>query len=180
LNITGSKSFTMEGGLLKYGNEGLDYYFIIVNGTGGASLFLLGVEIIFVSPMNSTVFILGGKVALEDVKINNQLDTNWVSPLVLSHSSISSVTVNLHSCTITNSTYKNADSSYARSAVVYFINQTTANKSISLNISSCLCGNNTFNLSITNWGGGFNLYCIYNSYSRILIFFFFFLIIFFF
>jgi hypothetical protein len=79
---------------------------MIVSGTG-ASLCLSGVEIEFVSAMNSTVFILGGgKVILEDVKINNQSNTNWVSPLVLSHSSISGVTVHLHSCTITNSNYK--------------------------------------------------------------------------
>jgi hypothetical protein len=45
LNITGSKTFTMERGILKYGNGGLNYCFMIVNGTGGASLYLSGVEI---------------------------------------------------------------------------------------------------------------------------------------
>jgi hypothetical protein len=156
----------IEGGILKYGNTSLktrtNYYFYDLNGTGGASLSISGVEIEFVSAMNSTVFILGGKVTLEDVKISNQLNTNWVSPLVLSHSNISSVTVNLHSCTITNSKYKNAKSSYDRSAVVYFINQ-TATQSIALNMSSCLCLNNTFNLSCTDsMGGGV---CLFHSYS---------------
>jgi hypothetical protein len=130
LNITGSKLFTIEGGTLKYGSSflllGLNYHFMIVSGTGGASLYFSGMQIEFVSAMNSTVLILGGKVTLEDVKINNQLDTTWVSPLVFSHSNTSSVTVHLHSCTITNSNYKNANSSLARSAVVYFIYQTTA------------------------------------------------------
>jgi uncharacterized membrane protein YdcZ (DUF606 family) len=60
------------------------------------------------------VFILRGKVILEDVKINNQLNTNWVSPLMFSHSNISSATVNLHLYTITNSNYKNSNSSYPR------------------------------------------------------------------
>jgi hypothetical protein len=148
---------------LKYGNGGLDYYFIIVDGTGGASLCLLGVEIEFVSAMNSTVLILGGEVTLKDVKINNQLDTNWVSPLVFSHSNTSSVTVNLHSCTITNSNYKNADLLRDRSAVVYFINKTTATQSITLNISFCLCLNNTFNSSYDIWGGGYSLFYCYNE-----------------
>jgi hypothetical protein len=147
----------MKGGILKYGNTSLqtpiNYHFMIVNGTGGASLNLSGVEIEFVSAMNSTVLILGGKVVLENVKINNQLDTNWVSPLVFSHSNTSSVTVDLHSCTITNSNYKNANSSYDRSAVVYFINQTTATKSITLNMSFCLFWNDTFNLTSSGWGG---------------------------
>jgi hypothetical protein len=166
LNITGSKIFAIQGGILKYGNGGLKYYFMIVNGTGGASLCLSGVDIEFVSVMNSTVFILGGKVVLEDVKINNQLDTTWVSPLVFSHSRTSSVTVDLHSCTITNSKYKNADSSYDRSAAVYFINQATATQPITLNMSFCLCLNNTFNLSYgRNWGGGVSFFYSYSESS---------------
>jgi hypothetical protein len=77
--------------------------------------------------MNTTLFILGGKVTLEEVKIKQPIiDTNWVSPLVYSHSNTSSVTVKLHSCTITNSNYKNSDSFYDRSAVVYFVDQDTA------------------------------------------------------
>jgi hypothetical protein len=169
LNITDSKLFTIEGGILKYGSLfgvfKLDYYFMIVNGTGGASLRLLGVMIEFVSAMNSTVFILGGKVTLKDVTINNQLNTNWVSPLVFSESSISSVIIDLHSCTITNSGYKNANSSLPRSAVVYFTNRTTATQSIVLNMSFCLCLNNTFNLSITNLGGGVSVFRSYNESS---------------
>jgi hypothetical protein len=69
----------IRGGILKYGSTSLgtpiNYYFMIVNGTEGTSLCLLGVEIEFVSAMNSMVLILGRKVILEDVKINNQLDT---------------------------------------------------------------------------------------------------------
>jgi hypothetical protein len=168
LNITDSKSFTMQGGILKYGNPllirfiALNSFFMIVNGTGGASLCLSGVEIEFVSAMNSTVFILGGKVTLEDVKINSQSDTNWVSPLVLSHSSTSSVAVDLHSCTITNSNYINAKASLIRSAVVYFISEkTTTTQSITLNMSFCLSQNNTFNLNNTANGGGVNFFCSY-------------------
>jgi hypothetical protein len=171
LNITGSKLFTIQGGILKYGNMNLNYYFIIVNSTcGSASLCLLGVEIEFVSAMNSTVFILGGKISLEDVKINNQLDTNWVSPLVFSYSKISSVTVNLHSCTITNSKYKNADSFFNRSAVVYFISFTNATHPIIFNMSFCLCLNNTFSISNVSWGGGFSLLYSKSTSSSMLFF----------
>jgi hypothetical protein len=151
---------------------GLNHYFVIVNGTGGALFCLSGVEIEFVSAMNSTVFILGGKVTLEGVKINNQPDTNWVSPLVFSHSNISSVTVNLHLCTITNSTYKNVNSSYSRCAIVHFINQNTAIQPITFNMSFCLCLNNTFNLSyIGGNGGGFSFFVSYNKSSIMWVFF---------
>jgi hypothetical protein len=95
---------------------------MIVSGTAGPSSYFSGVQIEFVSAMNSTVLILGGEVTLEDVKINNQLDTTWVSPLMFSHSNTSSVTVNLHSCTITNSNYKNANFFYVRFVIIYFIN----------------------------------------------------------
>jgi hypothetical protein len=163
LNITGSKSFTIQGGILKYGNTSLEtpinYYFMIVNGTGGASLCLSSVEIEFVSEMNSTVFILGGKVTLEDVKINNQLDTNWVSPLVFSDSNTSSVTVNLHSCTITNS-YCNSVRS-----VFYFIRETISFQSITLNMSFCSCLNNTFNLVSETRNNGVGLFCSYSKSS---------------
>jgi hypothetical protein len=67
-----------------------------VNGTEGESLCLLDVEIEVVSGMNKMLFILRGKVTLEGVKINNQLNTNWVSPLIFTHNNISSVIVNLH------------------------------------------------------------------------------------
>jgi hypothetical protein len=127
LNITDSKIFTVQGGIVKYGIGSLEtfwnYYFIIVNGTRGASLCLSGVEIEFANKMNSMVCILGWEVTLEDVKINNQLD---ISSLVFSYSNTSSVTVNFHSCTITNSNYKNANSTNDKSAVVYFISQNTA------------------------------------------------------
>jgi hypothetical protein len=169
LNITGSKSFTIKKGILKYGNTSLSkpikYHFMIVSGTGGALLCLSGVEIEFVSPMNSTVLILGGKVILEDVMIKNQLDTTWVSPLVFSHSNTSSVTVNLQSCTFTDSSYEDAEHFLARSPVLYFINETTATQSITLNMSFCLFRNNTFDLVFTTNGGGVSFFYSYNKSS---------------
>jgi hypothetical protein len=132
---------------------------MIVNGTGGASLCFSGVEIEFVSAMNSAVFILGGKVTLEGVKIDNQLGRNWVSSLVYSHSNTSTVTVNLHSCTITNSNYS-AYLSDGRSAVVYFANKSTPTQSVALNMTFCLCRNSTFDLiyPYNEWGGGFGYF----------------------
>jgi hypothetical protein len=142
-----------------------------VNGTGGASLYISDVELEFVSAMNSMVFILGGMVTLEYVKMNEQ-NMMWVSPLVLSDSSTSSVIVNLHSCTFTNCKYKNADSSIPKSAVVYFVNQTTAIYSITLNMSFCFCYNNTFNLNNVNvyTGGGFSYFPSNNPFSSMFFF----------
>jgi hypothetical protein len=173
MNITGSKSFAIQGGILKYGSLfrlfTIDYYFAIVNGSEDGSLCLSGVEIEFVSKMNSMVFILGGKVTLENVRINNQQGVMWVSPLVLAWSNTSVVTVNLDSCSITNSIYKSTDLS--GSAVVYF--NTSYTKPISLNVSSCLCYNNTFNLVGDGWGG-FSSFSTYDASSSIFSFVFFF------
>jgi hypothetical protein len=165
----------MEGGILKCGNiflaNFLNYYFIIVNGTGGASLYVSGVELEFVSAMNSVVYILGGMVTLKYVKLNKQ-NMFWVSPLVSSDSSTSSVIVNLHSCTITNCKYQNAVSSIAKSAVVYFINRTNGIYSITLNMSSCLCQNNIFHLGyVDDWGGGFGLFYSWDVFSSMSFFF---------
>jgi hypothetical protein len=140
----------------------INYHFMIVNGTGGASLCLWGVEIEFVSAMNSAVFILGGKVTLEDVKINNQSDTNWVFPLVLSYNIISSVTVNLHSCTITNSNYKDAN---YRLSPFEMIDGYIATQSLTLNMSFCSCLNNTFNLTSSGFGGVGDFYSSNESSS---------------
>jgi hypothetical protein len=146
-----------------------------VNGTEDPSLCISGVEIEFVSGMNSMVFILGGKVILESVKLNNQTE-RWVSPLVFVDSNTSNVVVNLHSCTITNCIYKNANSSSPKSAVVYFIPENTTTYTVILNISFCFCYNNTFNLSniSSDTGGGFCLFCSYSTLSSMFFFFFFF------
>jgi hypothetical protein len=139
---------------------------MIVDGTGGASLYLSGVEIEFVSVMNSTVLILGGKVILEDVKINNQLDSMWVAPLVFSYAITSSVTINLYSCTIVNSTYQNSDFDIDRSAVVFFVTSVLFTYSVTLNISFCLCMDTPFNLSSSlAYGGGFAFFCSKNITS---------------
>jgi hypothetical protein len=167
LNIINSKIFTIQGGILKYGNGNLNYYFIIVR---DGSLCLSHMKIEFVSAMNSMVFILGGKVILENMEVNNQLDTTWVSPLVLSHSNTSSVTINLYSCTIINSMFENANPSYIKSAIIYFINETSATQSIIFNISFCLCLNNTFNLNNYSSCGGFSFLCSYNTYSSMFFF----------
>jgi hypothetical protein len=139
-------------------------YFMIVNGTEGASLCLSGVEIEFVNPMSSMVFILGGKVIFKNVKINNQL--NWESELVYSHSSTSSVTVELHSCTITNSNYSKYNN---RTSIIHFSDLTTATQSITLNISFCLCLNNSFNY-FSDYGGGFGLFYSNNASSGMFFF----------
>jgi hypothetical protein len=143
---------------------------MIVNGAGGASLCFWGLEIEFVSEMNSTVFILGGKVTFESVKINNQLNSMWVCPLVLSETANSDVSIDFRSCTISNSIYKSLhpSTSYPRSAVVYFLNQS---QPITLNISLCLFCNNTFNLtSVKNYGGGFSFFYSISTSSSMFFF----------
>jgi hypothetical protein len=159
----------MKGGILKYGIESSEIFlkfFMIVNGTEGPSLCLSGVEMEFVSKMNSTVLILGGEVTLDNVKVNNQPNTLWISPFVLSQSSTFSVTVNVHSCTITNSMY-GFFGSFIRSAVVHFL---ASSEPITFNMSHCLIQNDSFNINGGN--GGLSLFHSYNTSSGMIFFFF--------
>jgi hypothetical protein len=151
-----------------------DHYFMIVNGTGGASLHISHVEIEFVSAMNSLTYVLGGKVILEGVNINNQPETMWVSPLVDVFHNISSAAVEIHSCAFTNNKYINANISHSKSLIVYFNNQSNATLPISLNISLCVCHNTTFNLSRLTRGGGIGHFHSRDPHSSFSFFFFFF------
>jgi hypothetical protein len=112
--------------------------------------------------MNSTVFILGGILTLENVKINNQSNSMWASPLVLTDANVSDIIVNLHSCIITNSIYENVKDHYM-SAVVYFNREHECKSLEALNISLCLCYNNSFNSLISLDDGGF---CYFNNNSN--------------
>jgi hypothetical protein len=137
-----------------------------VNGTGGASLSLFNVEIEFVSAMNSFIYILGGKVILENVKVDNQSDVMWNYPLVDVYQSISAVSVEIYSCTITNSMYKHLSSLY-KSAIVFFSNSSLLTRSINLNISLFSFYNNSFDLNGSSnfWGGGVSYFICDNSSS---------------
>jgi hypothetical protein len=155
LNITDSKTFSIEGGILKYGNTSLanriSYYFIILEGSGDASLYLLDVEIEFVSVMSNIILISGGNVILEDIKINNQPNTMWVYALVCCDETTSDVTIYLHSCNITNSYYKSFYFSYRESAVIFLRTSSEFQKSI--NMSHCLFHNNSFHVGYQGNGG---------------------------
>jgi hypothetical protein len=184
LNITSSKSFVMKGGILKYGftPSNSDYYFMWVSGVDGPWLNIWSVEIQFVSLMNSFIYVEGGIVVLEDVKVNDQLDMMWTYPLVDVCQNVSDVIVELHSCSFTNNKYQFGGlvEPY-KSAVVYFVSAnygTDATKQITLNMSFCFFDNNTFNLSFAgnmyNHGGVGHIYSRNSSSSFFFSFSFFF------
>jgi hypothetical protein len=164
LNITESKSFTIEKGILLYGDTSLltptDYYFVIVNGTRIALLSISNVEIKFVSQMNSLIYVLGGGVILKDVKMESQTDSMWVYPLVDIYQKTTNVIVELYLCTIINCSYKCSEFSVIqKSGIVYFGNNTIESHN-KLNLSLCSFYNNVFNLSNGNSvgsGGAFSL-----------------------
>jgi hypothetical protein len=152
LNITGSKLFTMENGILKFGNilNSTSYYFMCVSGIRKPLLNISNIKIQFVSKTNSLIYIEGGKVILKSVKVNSQSNAMWVNPLVDVFNKIDSVTVELFSCEISNCTYES--SSLYKSGVVYFNDNYNTIKPITFNMSLCLFLNNTFNIS-NNVGG---------------------------
>jgi hypothetical protein len=106
INIISWQSFTIDGGILKYGylnslnNNVLEYYFSVINGID-AYIKMRYIEIIFVSDMNSLIYIKGGVVCLEHVKLENQM-TNWHYSLINVECDISSVIIELFSLYITN------------------------------------------------------------------------------
>jgi hypothetical protein len=151
----------MEGGTLHYGDNSLstpsNYYFIFINGTSSSMTFS-DIEIKFISGMNSLVYIFGGKVILNYLKMDNQPDTMWVNQLIHVYPNKSAVTVELYCCKITNCKYKcMAREESCKSAVIYFDNITTFGTAITLNITLCFFKNNTFNINTggNSWGGVF-------------------------
>jgi hypothetical protein len=144
INIMSKQSFTMEGGTLKYGNmntESLDTlcYFSIIKGDGGY-IHLRRIRLKFVSEMNSFIFMEGGTVWIECLKMENEL-VGWVYPLV-DVRCITSVIVKLTSLNITNCYYKNLHTQ--KSAVVFFDELYGFLHPTYLNISSLFSQNNTF------------------------------------
>jgi hypothetical protein len=167
LNITGSKSFTLENGILNIGRTS-SCYFCYVNDSG--NLNLSHVEINFIKSMGYFAYIHGGDVTFEYLQINNQ--NNWTSPLLFSPvSSVSSVSARFFSCIISKCSYL---SSQKYAALVFFLREKNYN-SITLNVSSSSFQNNIFNLSsidgTTNHNGGGAIYFLgENSMSGFLLF----------
>jgi hypothetical protein len=167
INITESRSFAIERGILQHGNENAltsnKFHFTIVDGTDSLMIFF-DMEIKFVSKIESLVMILlGGKVILNYVKIDNQLDTMWVHPLIISLNPEVPITVEFHSCNVTNCKYKYTKTN-GNSAIVDFLNKLEVQTFF--NMSLCTFKNNSFNLNTDGLGSvcGFESSSDYSYY----------------
>jgi hypothetical protein len=161
LNITGTKQFTIEGGILKVGIN-TSCYFIIVNNTGILKISHFSIE--FTNKLNSIIYMEGGTVTLEYLYMTNQHPTYWVFPLVSVSALSSNVIVHFLSCTIINCSYMYNSTSatyYRSSPVVCFRNDSNSSYSISLNMSSSSFHYNSFFLNNYYNNGG--TCCFYSN-----------------
>jgi hypothetical protein len=139
----------MSGGILMCGVSTLNdttLYFVILNNIN-AELVLHCVELRYVSQMNSVVYITGGRVYFEGVKMDKQTAYYWVNPLINVNATVSPVSVHFLSSNITNChySYTNTSTSLYKSAVIFFTN--TSTNVLTLTISFSSFRNNTFHLS---------------------------------
>jgi hypothetical protein len=172
INIAVEQSFTVDGGILKYGNKknledtNLSYYFSIITGVNGY-IHIRYVEIIYTSKMNSLVYIEGGTVFFEHVKMFNET-THWIYPIIKLQNLASSVIIDLLSLVIVNSYYQ----SNVFSGAVVFFSSVIYVYPVSLNISSLFFQHNTF-IAHPNSGGGAFAFLTYSCYSCLLLFYYF-------
>jgi hypothetical protein len=168
LNLT-SQSFNISGGILKLGVLSNDktLYFIQVNSSGYLTLFY--VDLRFIGKMNSVIYMTGGTIHVEKVKINRQ---SWVYPLIDVNATVSGsgTTVKFLSSNILNSIYIfNGTTSPYKSAIIFFTN--TSSQKLNMTILSSSFLNNTFYLSSDYAVGSGFLFHGQNSTSGFFFFF---------
>jgi hypothetical protein len=157
INIISEQSFTLDGGILNVGNKNNSininayHYFVIMSGVDGY-FHIRHIKIIFVSKLNIFIYIEGGTIFVEDVKISNET-TQWVRPLIYSRCLSSSVIIELSSLIITDCYYLSTTGTEA--GVVYFHSAYSYLHPILLNISSLYFQNNAFYINTGAQGGAF-------------------------
>jgi hypothetical protein len=147
----------MEGGVLTVGNTST-MYFCCVNNTG--KLEMSYVQIQFKSELNSFIYTVGGTIIFENLKMD-KVSTYWVRPIVDISSSIAAVTVECHSCNVTNCIYKYTGSTtYNKSSLFFF--SSAGSMEIFFNMTSAFFYNNSFNLTGVNGNDGGGI-CYFNG-----------------
>jgi hypothetical protein len=131
-------------------------YFIQVNNSGYLTLFC--VDVIFIGEMNSMIYMTGGTINIEKVKINKQC---WVYPLIDVNATVlgSGATIEFLSSNITNCVYLyNGTTSPYKSAIIFSTNTSTQKLNLTVISSSFL--NNFFYISSNPYacGSGFHFH----------------------
>jgi hypothetical protein len=145
----------VEGGVVVCGSSTNDttLHFTVVNGES-AYFCLLGVELSCGGQMNSVVYVTGGTVRFDSVKMNKQKIYHWVNPLIDVNATVSAVYVYILSTNITNSDYRHANTSTSlyKSGVVF--SDDTSTKVITLNMRESSFLNDSFYLSSSSYARG--------------------------
>jgi hypothetical protein len=164
----------MINGTLKYGisNNSISQYFFFININDNGFLLLNNINVIFISEMDSMIYMGGGSVCIEYMKIINE---EWIKPLIEVNGNIlttvSSIKIEIYMCTINECnytyTYKNIEkertststtstSTFIYKSGVIFISKSNSVmiKDLLLNISNCLFNKNIVNLFYNDSGYG--------------------------
>lgn len=146
IHIESEHSFTMEGGILKYGILNLisgysSYHFCIIRGVT-AYFNMRYIDIIFISKMNSLIYLEGGTLCFEYIRIENETNY-WIFPLIDIPSIVSSSVVKLFSLHITNSQFIQDNSSGHASVLYYHSPNNVLIFSLILNCSFLHLSNNS-------------------------------------
>jgi hypothetical protein len=154
-NVSESQSFTVKGGVVVCGSSTFDttLYFTVVDG-GSAYFCFSGVELKYRGQMGSIVYVRGGTIRFDNVKMNKQKDYHWVNPLIDVNAIASTVDVYILSTNITNSNYHyaNISTSQYKSGIVFIAN--TSTQAITLNMRGSSFLNDSFYLSGSSYGEG--------------------------
>jgi hypothetical protein len=128
-------------------------YFAVV-GIESAYFCFWGVELKYCGQMNSLVYVIGGTVCFEGVKMDKQESYYWVNPLIVVNATVSPVDVHILLTNITNSNYNcfNTSTTQYKSGVVFIVN--TSTKVIILNIRASSFLNDSFYLSSNSYARG--------------------------
>jgi hypothetical protein len=149
LNVSLSQSFIMNGGVLICGSSDNDttLFFTMLSHLNAYFSFC-EVNLKFAGTMNSVVYVTGGTVCFERVKMDKQLHDCWVNPLIDVVATAFPVVIQFLYTNITNCYYKCGYSSIGlyKSAVIFFTNTSTDGEVITLNMSSSYFFNSTFDL----------------------------------
>jgi hypothetical protein len=141
----------MEGGILKVGKN-TSYFIFCVNNTG--LLGLSNVEIQFTTSLGSFIYVVGGTIIIEYLKMNN-IQSYWVNPLIDAEQSVSTISVECHSLNVTNCVYKYPGGTYNKSSIAFFSNSTSSTYAISFNMTHSVFCNISVNLTgVNNNDGG--------------------------
>jgi hypothetical protein len=117
-------------------------------------MILFGIEIKFLGPMKCVIFMKGGNLWIESLKIIKQ---KWIEPLIDVYAVTSSIVLNFFLNNITKCDYGWGESSSLYKSGVIFVSDLSSEKMI-LNISYCFFYENTFNLFYdeNSFGNGFH------------------------